>query len=57
MTVICLLTDFLGFFYRDMEALLHLLRLTWPLEPDTAPSMKLSGECRILPEEERGTVC
>lgn len=29
MAVICLLTVILGFSYRDMEALLHLLRLPW----------------------------
>jgi len=33
MAVICVLTVILGFSYRRMEALLHMLRLPWPLEP------------------------
>ncbi len=33
MAVICVLTVMLGFSYRDMETLLHMLRLPWPFEP------------------------
>jgi hypothetical protein len=33
MAVICVLTVILGFSYRNMESLLHMLRLPWPWEP------------------------
>jgi hypothetical protein len=33
MALLCILTVVLGPSYRNLEALLHVLRLPWPLEP------------------------